>query len=175
MDAIDRNDPAAMVRLLHADAFCAMPPLEAWYVGNEAIVAAWIEQGFGSEAAGRFQSVRVAANKQPAVAVYRRRPNETGIGRWPSTSFASRAGSSPRSPCSGPTSSRRSASPDDVMDVPNGDQNFQVRRIVVAPGAERPYDEAEWKDALVVIESGKLELESRSGNRSRFDRATCSG
>ena len=56
------------------------------------------------------------------------------------------------------------------MDVPNGDQNFQVRRIVVAPGAERPYDEAEWKDALVVIESGKLELESRSGNRSRFDR-----
>jgi RNA polymerase sigma-70 factor (ECF subfamily) len=77
MDATDRNDPAAMVRLLHADAFCAMPPLDAWYVGNEAIVAAWIEQGFGTEAVGRLQSVRVAANKQPAVAVYRRRPNET--------------------------------------------------------------------------------------------------
>ena len=56
------------------------------------------------------------------------------------------------------------------MDVPSGDQTFQVRRIVVAPGAERPYDESEWKDALVVIESGKLELECRSGTRSRFDR-----
>jgi hypothetical protein len=56
------------------------------------------------------------------------------------------------------------------MDVPSGDQAFQVRRIVVAPGAERPYDESEWRDALVVIESGKLELECRSGTRSRFDR-----
>jgi RNA polymerase sigma-70 factor, ECF subfamily len=77
MDATDRNDPAAMVRLLHADAFCAMPPLDAWYVGNEAIVAAWIEGGFGSETLGRLQSVPLSANKQPAVAVYRRRPNET--------------------------------------------------------------------------------------------------
>jgi RNA polymerase sigma-70 factor, ECF subfamily len=77
MDATDRNDPAAMVRLLHADAFCAMPPLDAWYVGNEAIVAAWIEEGFGTEALGRLQSVPVAANRQPAVAVYRRRPNGT--------------------------------------------------------------------------------------------------
>jgi RNA polymerase sigma-70 factor (ECF subfamily) len=76
MDATDRNDPAAMVRLLHADAFCAMPPLDAWYVGNEAIVAAWIEGGFGTEALGRLQSVPVAANRQPAVAVYRRRPDE---------------------------------------------------------------------------------------------------
>jgi len=77
MDATDRNDPAAMVRLLHADAFCAMPPLDAWYVGNEAIVAAWVEDGFGSETLGRLQSVPVSANRQPAVAVYRRRPDES--------------------------------------------------------------------------------------------------
>jgi RNA polymerase sigma-70 factor (ECF subfamily) len=32
--------------------------------------------GFGSEALGRLQSVPVSANKQPAVAVYRRRPND---------------------------------------------------------------------------------------------------
>jgi RNA polymerase sigma-70 factor (ECF subfamily) len=76
MDATDRNDPAAMVRLLHADAFCAMPPLDAWYVGNEAIVAAWIEEGFGTDKLGRLQSVPVSANKQPAVAVYRRRPHD---------------------------------------------------------------------------------------------------
>ena len=77
MDATNRNDPAAMVRLLREDAVCSMPPLDAWYVGNEAIVAAWVEGGFGSEALGRLQSVPVAANRQPAVAVYRRRPGES--------------------------------------------------------------------------------------------------
>jgi hypothetical protein len=35
--------------------------------------------------------------------------------------------------------------------------------IVVAPGDERPYDEREWLDALVVIEHGMIELESLSG------------
>jgi len=77
MDATNRNDPAAMVRLLREDAVCSMPPLDAWYVGNEAIVAAWVEGGFGTEGLGRLQSVPVAANRQPAVAVYRRRPGET--------------------------------------------------------------------------------------------------
>jgi RNA polymerase sigma-70 factor, ECF subfamily len=76
MDATNRNDPAAMVRLLREDAFCSMPPIDAWYVGNEAIVASWVEGGFGTEELGRLQSVRVAANRQPAVAVYRKRPGE---------------------------------------------------------------------------------------------------
>jgi RNA polymerase sigma-70 factor (ECF subfamily) len=77
MDATNRNDPAAMVRLLREDAVCSMPPLDAWYVGNEAIVAAWVEGGFGTEALGRLHTVPVAANRQPAVAVYRRRLGET--------------------------------------------------------------------------------------------------
>jgi quercetin dioxygenase-like cupin family protein len=47
---------------------------------------------------------------------------------------------------------------------------FEVRRIVVAPGAERPFDEAEWRDAVVLVESGRIELECRSGSRSRFRR-----
>jgi hypothetical protein len=47
---------------------------------------------------------------------------------------------------------------------------FDVRRIVVAPGAERPFDEAEWRDALVVVESGRIELECRSGSRCGFSR-----
>jgi hypothetical protein len=49
--------------------------------------------------------------------------------------------------------------------VPAG---FQVRRIVVAPGAERPYDEEEWRDAIVVVESGRIELECSCGGRRRF-------
>ncbi len=47
---------------------------------------------------------------------------------------------------------------------------FEVRRVVVAPGAERAFDEAEWKDSIVVVESGRLELECRSGGRARFRR-----
>jgi hypothetical protein len=51
--------------------------------------------------------------------------------------------------------------------VPEG---FDVRRIVVSPGAERLFVEAEWRDSIVVVESGRLELECRSGSRWRFGR-----
>ena len=47
---------------------------------------------------------------------------------------------------------------------------YGVRRVVVAPGAARLFDEAEWRDAIVTIESGKLELECRSGRRCLFRR-----
>jgi hypothetical protein len=45
---------------------------------------------------------------------------------------------------------------------------FDVRRVVVAPGGERPFDEAEWRDTIVVVESGRLELEWLSGRRFGF-------
>ena len=48
--------------------------------------------------------------------------------------------------------------------------DFAIRRIVVAPGAERLFDEAEWGDAIVVVESGTIELECRSGSRCGFRR-----
>lgn len=48
--------------------------------------------------------------------------------------------------------------------------DFRIRRIVVAPGAERRYDEAEWRDALVVVESGRLELECSGGSSRAFRR-----
>src|SRR5215210_2385525 len=67
------------------------------------------------------------------------------------------------------------------MDVPRGrgrpvslggwvPKGFHIRRIVFAPGAERAYDEAEWRDSIVVVESGKLELECSSGSSRRFGR-----
>jgi hypothetical protein len=49
-------------------------------------------------------------------------------------------------------------------------KDFRIRRIVVAPGAERLYDEAEWEDSIVLVESGRLELECRSGKRCHFGR-----
>jgi hypothetical protein len=40
--------------------------------------------------------------------------------------------------------------------------------VALAPGRARPYDEAEWRDALVVVEHGEIELECSSGSRRRF-------
>jgi hypothetical protein len=45
---------------------------------------------------------------------------------------------------------------------------FAVRRVAVAPGRERPYDEAEWRGALVVLARGRIELEGLSGARRSF-------
>jgi hypothetical protein len=42
-----------------------------------------------------------------------------------------------------------------------------VRVVAVAPGDDRPYDEAEWRDALVIVRAGEVELRGVSG-------ATCS-
>ena len=47
---------------------------------------------------------------------------------------------------------------------------FEVRWVRVLPGCTRAYDEAEWQDALVVIERGAIELEGSSGNRHHFGR-----
>ena len=47
---------------------------------------------------------------------------------------------------------------------------FEVRWVRVPPGCTRAYDEAEWQDALVVIERGAIELEGSSGNRHHFGR-----
>jgi hypothetical protein len=40
----------------------------------------------------------------------------------------------------------------------------------VPPGRARDYDEADWRDALVVVVRGEIELEARAGGRERFAR-----
>jgi quercetin dioxygenase-like cupin family protein len=47
---------------------------------------------------------------------------------------------------------------------------FTARRVVVAAGAVRPYEEAEWLDAIVVVERGEIELECSRGSCRRFRR-----
>ena len=49
------------------------------------------------------------------------------------------------------------------------DDRFQVRVVAVAPGRTRAYDEAEWRDALVIVEHGQIELEGLSGSRRSFE------
>jgi hypothetical protein len=50
----------------------------------------------------------------------------------------------------------------------HADDRFARRRVVLDPGASRPYDEAEWDDALVVVKGGEIDVECRSGGRMRF-------
>lgn len=45
---------------------------------------------------------------------------------------------------------------------------FDVQEICIGPGEEQVYDEAQWRDALVVVESGTIELEWLMGARRRF-------
>jgi hypothetical protein len=45
---------------------------------------------------------------------------------------------------------------------------FECRAVAFEPGGVRIYNEAEWRDAIVVVGSGEIELEALSGNRERF-------
>jgi hypothetical protein len=47
---------------------------------------------------------------------------------------------------------------------------FAVRAVALAPGDERAYVEAEWRDALVIVERGEVELRGAGGTRRRFAR-----
>jgi hypothetical protein len=44
------------------------------------------------------------------------------------------------------------------------------RTVSVAPGGARPYDAEEWRDALVVVEAGEIDVEGLAGSRARFFR-----
>jgi hypothetical protein len=47
---------------------------------------------------------------------------------------------------------------------------FERREIVVGPGCTLAHDEVEWGDALVVVESGEVEVESLNGAWLRLER-----
>ena len=47
---------------------------------------------------------------------------------------------------------------------------FELRVIAVPPGGRRAFDEAEWRDSIVVVERGEIELECLGGSRGRFGR-----
>jgi hypothetical protein len=47
---------------------------------------------------------------------------------------------------------------------------FDRRVVSVPPGRARQYVEADWRDALVVVARGEVELEARGGTRRSFPR-----
>jgi hypothetical protein len=55
------------------------------------------------------------------------------------------------------------------MEAPPG---FEFRAVGVEVGVERLYNEAEWRDALVVVTRGEIELECVGGESCRFGRGS---
>jgi hypothetical protein len=47
---------------------------------------------------------------------------------------------------------------------------FELRVIALPSGCDRLYDDAEWRDAIVLVERGEIEFESSRGSRLRFRR-----
>jgi hypothetical protein len=47
---------------------------------------------------------------------------------------------------------------------------FELRLVAVAPDHPRAYAEADWRDALVIVEDGEIELECLDGGRHSFQR-----
>ena len=55
------------------------------------------------------------------------------------------------------------------MERPPG---FEVRAVAMEAGITRIYNEAEWRDALVLVARGEIELESVGGESCRFGRGS---
>ena len=51
-------------------------------------------------------------------------------------------------------------------------ERFSRQVVVVPPGGSRAYDVEEWRDALVVVARGTVELECCAGSRRRFAAGT---
>jgi quercetin dioxygenase-like cupin family protein len=45
---------------------------------------------------------------------------------------------------------------------------FERRTVVIAPGRTRPYEESEWRDAIVVVHRGQVELRAGGAGRRCF-------
>ena len=46
--------------------------------------------------------------------------------------------------------------------------SFRTTVVTIACGDTRAYDESEWRDALVIVEAGEVDLECQAGGRRRF-------
>jgi len=52
--------------------------------------------------------------------------------------------------------------------LPGRGSGFRRRSVVLESGQSRPSGDAEWRDALVIVERGDVELECAAGGRRRF-------
>ncbi|MBV9352992.1 MAG: sigma-70 family RNA polymerase sigma factor [Mycobacterium sp.] len=71
--AFENSDVAALTELLQADVKLEMPPLPVWFTGRDAVTRFLAARAFTK--AGDMALVTTGANRQPAVAEYRRDAN----------------------------------------------------------------------------------------------------
>jgi RNA polymerase sigma-70 factor (ECF subfamily) len=77
VEASDRADAHAIAALMREDSTWSMPPEPGFWRGRDAILAAWVESGMGTEEFGAFRCRVTSANLQPAVACYLKQPGES--------------------------------------------------------------------------------------------------
>jgi len=79
MDATDRADVAALTALLRQEVRLTMPPFPTWFQDREENATAFVLATDPASSAflGQFRTVATAANRQPAVAAYVRRPGDS--------------------------------------------------------------------------------------------------
>ncbi len=79
MDATDRADVSALTALLREEARLTMPPYPTWFQGRDEIATAFALSADPSSPTylGQFRTAATAANRQPAVAAYVRRPGDS--------------------------------------------------------------------------------------------------
>jgi RNA polymerase sigma-70 factor (ECF subfamily) len=74
MEAHERADATALAALLREDALQTMPPEPSWYAGREAV--AGLAREFFVSDFGHMRCLLTRANRQPAVAIYLRKPDD---------------------------------------------------------------------------------------------------
>jgi RNA polymerase sigma-70 factor (ECF subfamily) len=77
VEATERSDAGAIAALMREDARFTMPPQPLLVEGRDEIVRSWTEGGFGTDEYKDMRCVLTRANRQPAIAVYLRRPGDT--------------------------------------------------------------------------------------------------
>jgi hypothetical protein len=76
IDAHERYDPAAIVRISAADIRVTMPPYPYCFQGLDSM-APLFERAFGADRDGDWRLLPTAANRMPAAGSYLRRPGDT--------------------------------------------------------------------------------------------------
>ena len=160
IEASDRADAHALAALMREDSTWSMPPEPGLWRGRDAIVASWLEGGMGTAEFGRFRCVETAANLQPAVACYLQQARRGRLPRARDRRAADRGGGDRRH-----HQLLRQALPG-LRAQHDALMRFDRRVVSVPPGRARDYDEADWRDALVLVVRGEIELEARSGSAS---------
>jgi RNA polymerase sigma-70 factor (ECF subfamily) len=79
MDATDRADVAALTALLREEVRLTMPPYPTWFLGREDVATAFALSTDPDSPTylGQFRTLATAANRQPALAGYVRRPGDS--------------------------------------------------------------------------------------------------